>query len=141
MRELPVYSMTVAKGGPKLTQFKEGSCVDFDRNNPPQALGACKPNCGNNIIRGGRWDASKTDMPGVTGALSRLVRRKVIDKAGLTGLFDVHIELPPGPFGTPDSTSPSIFTIVQEQLGLKLETDKDLAEVLVIDHVDRPSEN
>jgi bla regulator protein BlaR1 len=141
MRELPVYTLTVGKSGPKLTQFKEGSCVDYDPNNPPPAASAGKPHCGNNLIRGGRWEASKTDMPGVTGALSVLVRRKVIDKTGLTGLFDVHIELPPDPLGTTDSSSPSIFTIVQEQLGLKLESDKDLVEVLVIDHVERPSEN
>jgi uncharacterized protein (TIGR03435 family) len=70
-----------------------------------------------------------------------LVDRKVIDKTGLAGLFDVHVELPPDPLATNDPTSPSLFTVLQEQLGLKLESDKGPVEVLVIDHVEKPSEN
>lgn len=81
------------------------------------------------------------DVAKVAGALSVLVRRRVIDKTGLTGLFDIHIEIPPDPLATNDSGEPSIFTVVQDELGLKLESDKATGLVLVIDRIERPSEN
>jgi uncharacterized protein (TIGR03435 family) len=67
-----------------------------------------------------------------------LVDRPVVDKTGIDGMFDIRLE-----FSTDDSDTslPSIFTAVQEQLGLKLTPDKGPAEVLVIDHIERPSEN
>jgi uncharacterized protein (TIGR03435 family) len=70
--------------------------------------------------------------------------RPVIDKTGLTGLFDIHLEYVRdiGADALPgDTGGESIFTALQEQLGLKLTPDKGPVEVLVIDHVDRPSEN
>jgi uncharacterized protein (TIGR03435 family) len=77
----------------------------------------------------------------VTVALSVRVRRRVIDKTGLSGLFDIHIEIPPDPLATNDPGAPSIFTVLQEELGLKLDSDKATGQVLVIDHVERPSQN
>jgi len=81
----------------------------------------------------------------------------VLDKTGLTGKYDFTLEWTPdenrapmfkgtrdggqGPDNPPDSSGPSIFTAIQEQLGLKLEAQKGPAEMLVIDHVERPSEN
>lgn len=82
----------------------------------------------------------------VTGKL-RLTR--VIDKSGIVGMFDFHLEFAPDqatprwfqPSDDP-AGSPSIFTATQEQLGLKLEPAKGpYGEVLVIDHVEKPSEN
>jgi uncharacterized protein (TIGR03435 family) len=143
-RELPAYALTVAKGGPKLRQFKEGSCVTRDPNVPTEILSTSqKPLdfCGNNLLARGRWDASKVDMVRVAGALSVLVRRRVIDKTGLSGLFDIHIAIPPDPLATNDPGTPSIFTVLQEELGLKLDPDKAPGQVLVIDHVERPSQN
>jgi uncharacterized protein (TIGR03435 family) len=143
-REVPVYDLTIAKGGPKLTAFTEGSCVTLDPNNPPPPLPPGqqpRDGCGNNRISGGLWTASKVEMGSLTGAISRIVRRKVIDKTGLTGLFNVRMELPPDPLNATDPTAPSIFTVLEEQLGLKLESSKGPAEVLVIDHVERPSDN
>jgi bla regulator protein blaR1 len=143
-REVPVYDLTVAKGGPKLTAYTDGSCINFDPNNPPPPLAPGqqpRDGCGNNHISGGRWTASKVDMGSVTGAISAIVRRKVIDKTALTGLFNVHMELPPDPLNATDPSAPSIFTLLEEQLGLKLESSKGPAEVLVIDRIERPSEN
>jgi len=92
-------------------------------------------------------------------ALSRLLGRTVLDKSGLEGNYDFTLQWTPdegqgvmlkrtegGQPGTdqapsPESSGASIFTAIQEQLGLKLEPQKGPREVLVIDHVERPSEN
>jgi uncharacterized protein (TIGR03435 family) len=68
----------------------------------------------------------------------------VVDKTGLTGTYDIKLEMlqpePTAADGAQDPV-PSIFTMVQEQLGLKLESTKENVETLVIDHVERPAEN
>jgi uncharacterized protein (TIGR03435 family) len=96
-------------------------------------------------------------------ALARLLTtqlgRTVVDKTGLTSNYDFKLQWTPdesqgamfkgpepGPQGptstsSPDSSGPSIFTAIQEQLGLKLESQKGPVEILVIDHAERPSEN
>lgn len=79
-----------------------------------------------------------------------LLGRNVVDATGLTGAYDVHLEwaidplsAPPGPNTTPasDVTGPSIYTALQEQLGLKLKLAKGPVEVLVIDHIETASAN
>jgi uncharacterized protein (TIGR03435 family) len=79
-------------------------------------------------------------MQQVSSALADITNRPVIDKTGLSGLFDVHLEYPEDEL-SPDSPGPSIFTAIQSQLGLKLESTKGPATVLVIDHVEKPSAN
>jgi uncharacterized protein (TIGR03435 family) len=76
--------------------------------------------------------------------LSQPAERPVVDKTGLTGKYDIKLEMAqqgPPAGDSPQDPGPSIFTVVQEQLGLKLEPAKDEVETLVIDHVERPSEN
>jgi uncharacterized protein (TIGR03435 family) len=84
--------------------------------------------------------------------LSRLLGRTVVDKTGLTGKYDVEVEwtfdesivmqLPPdAQKPVPDGSGPSIFTALQEQLGLKLESQKGPVEVFVVDRAEKPSEN
>jgi uncharacterized protein (TIGR03435 family) len=91
--------------------------------------------------------------------LSGFLDRPVVDKTGLTGRYDIHLEFVrgDGPSGmarvngvySPDSpadtsaeaTGPSIFTAVRDQLGLKLVPDKSPLEVIVVDHAERPSGN
>jgi uncharacterized protein (TIGR03435 family) len=91
--------------------------------------------------------------------LSRQLGTDVLDKTGLTGKYDFTMQLPPREGSVsmlmqqpseqqtpdnappPESSGPSIFTIVQEQLGLKLDSTKGLRECLVIDNVEQPSEN
>jgi len=93
-------------------------------------------------------------MVALAATLSRtyvsVLGRNVIDATGLTGAYDVHLKwaidsvsAPAGPNTTPasDVTGPSIFTALREQLGLKLESAKGPVEVLVIDHIERPSPN
>jgi len=162
-KELPVYALSIAKGGPKLPK---ADCVMYDPENPPgpTAAGQKRPNfCGN--INMGRSGSNRTlDAAGATmqslieRALPNIVGRIVIDKTGLTGTFNVHMEWgadapmppPPGSAGandparpapSTDTQGPSIFSAIQEQLGLRLEATKGPVEVLVIDHVEKPGAN
>jgi uncharacterized protein (TIGR03435 family) len=143
--------LTVAKGRPKLQPLKEGSCtpVDFaNRPEPPAPGEALTVLCG--TVSGRRIGPNQVmDAHGMT--LSEfckfgkgLLDRPIIDKTGITGRFDLHLEFAPAnnPGATADDgTSPSIFTALQEQLGLKLEQARGPGEFLVIDHLERPSEN
>lgn len=83
-----------------------------------------------------------------TGTLALILAgpagRPVVDKTGLTGKYDMHLEMAqPGQAAADGSADPgaSVFSAVQEQLGLKLEPEKDQVENLVIDHIERPSAN
>jgi uncharacterized protein (TIGR03435 family) len=76
-------------------------------------------------------------IPTLMIALSNTVERVVLDRTGLKGSFDVDLEWA----SDPASDKPSIFTAVQEQLGLKLEFERNPVDVLVIDHVERPTED
>ena len=87
-------------------------------------------------------------MSELAAIVSRIVQRVVIDKTGLTGNFDFELKWTPDQTpqnrtaadpSPPDVNSPSIFTALQEQLGLRLESAKNSVEVLVVDHVERPT--
>ena len=151
-RELPAYVLTVARGGAKLTPSKDGGCVDrspANRNTLPP--GETRPGCGNNILssRGARpghtmWTATRIDMAGVTGALATLFRRPVVDRTGLTGSYDIQLELPPLQPATLDGGADpgvSVFTVLQEELGLRVEEGRGPVEVLVVDRIERPTAN
>ena len=128
-----------------------------DRNNPPPAPAAGEPApgiCGDmrENARGG------LDVPGVTMAdlcrqLSGYVDRDIVNKTGITGTFDVHLDLLPADIGyggtAPDPDPASSFTpgdggaiaAALKKLGLQMRNAKQPAQFLVIDHVERPSEN
>ena len=75
-------------------------------------------------------------MANLARGLSNRLHQPVVDKTGIDGRYDFDLT-----FGADDQSGPSIFTALQEQLGLKLESQKLPTRVLVIDHVERPSEN
>lgn len=148
-RELPVYALVLARQdrrlGPRLTT----SSVDCDVVNgrgglpgtPNQAASSCRA-----LIAFGRIAGTGLTMQQLAGSLSGPVNSIVLDKTGLTGVFDLNLEFTPDQVtsgGQPVSldTGPSIFTAVQEQLGLKLESTKGSVEVVVIDHVEPPTED
>lgn len=149
-REVPVYELTVAKGGPKL-QRSDDNCVPFDPVKPPAepiAPGQASPKrCGGFKMGKGTLDFSEMSISDFSQYLGRnIVRRPIIDKVGMAGRFDFHLEFAPDentPFlrRSENETGPSIFTAMQEQLGLKLEPAKGPHEFLVIDSVELPSEN
>ena len=78
-------------------------------------------------------------MADVAAALRKQAGRPVEDHTGLTGKYDFQIEW--SPKDTPDSTMPSLFTVLQEELGLRLRPAKGSVEMIVIDHVEQPSDN
>jgi uncharacterized protein (TIGR03435 family) len=153
-RELPIYALVMARSDGKLGPAfhkTEADCVAAlaARGNASPIPGG--PFCG--IRNGpGRLILSAVPMPVLATTLSRSVGRTVVDRTGLTGNFDGNLEwtpdqMPPTPPpGAPplppiDPNGPSIFTALQEQLGLKLESTKGPVDVLVIDHVEKPSED
>jgi len=76
----------------------------------------------------------------LASSISTRVDRPVVDRTGLNGFYDADLTWAPTTI-TPDDTKPSIFTAVQEQLGLRLEKREALVEVLVVDSVELPTEN
>jgi uncharacterized protein (TIGR03435 family) len=100
----------------------------------------------------GRIDASAISTQQLAGVLARIVDRPVVDRTGLTGNFDVTLEFQPdfqAAFTTDpaplepaaDPNAPSIFTAVQEQLGLRLESARGPVDVLVVDRAEQPTSN
>jgi uncharacterized protein (TIGR03435 family) len=152
-RQLPVYAIVAARGGLKLPPPKDAGCPPG-----PSPAGSRQPPCGMVRISMGpgglQMTGDNAPMAEFVRMLAGLVNRPVIDRSGFTGTFDVHVEftpdeytggLPPPPPGVPplptDPNRPNILAAVQEQLGLKLESSKGPVEVLVIDHVEKPSAN
>jgi uncharacterized protein (TIGR03435 family) len=152
-RELPVYALVLArkdgKLGPRLTESKEGSCTPADPTKPPPPSPTLWCGWVETSPRG-ELRAASIRLSDLAPSLSRLLGRSVVDQTGLTGKFDIHAEwspddrlqLPPGAAPPPaDTTGPSIFTAFQEQLGLRIESQRGPVEILVVDRAERPSEN
>ena len=128
-KDLPVYVLAIAKNGPHL------------RENVSHQ---------DEVGMMGRGEIHGTDAP-ISALVRRLSRqselghRPVLDRTGLTGDYDWDLTWTPndasGTATSPDSSGPSIFTAIQEQLGLKLQPQTASAPVIVIDHVEKPSEN
>ena len=83
--------------------------------------------------------ARRTPIRHLAQALSMLLEQTVVDETGVAGEYD--FELAWSPDTTPESDGPSLFTVLQEKLGLKLESKKGPVPVIVIERVERPSEN
>jgi uncharacterized protein (TIGR03435 family) len=111
---MKAYALVITKGGPKLIQKKT-----------PNTFGG----------RGLDWMKLHTNMTGVAINLEHMLGEMVVDETGLKQDFDVDIEF--APINSTDSDKPSIFTVLEEQLGLKLEKRMVPVETFVIDHVDR----
>jgi uncharacterized protein (TIGR03435 family) len=158
-KEMPVYALLPAKSGLKISDAKEGSCVAIVSNSPRASTPAqpFTPICGSFIVMPTGLEGKKISMAQLANSLSSIVGPPVIDKTGYTADFDFHLEFtrdgtaaqptfPPATgdngLATPgDKSGPSIFTALQEQLGLKLEATKGPVEILVIDHAEKASAN
>ena len=140
-KTLPVYDLVIAPGGPK---FKPAApdpapSADADASDHPKPRG---------MLRMGRGTLNIQDMPinALIEQISNALGRTVIDKTSLTGKYDIDLKWTPDDHpgtesGLTDQDAPNIFTALQEQLGLKLESSKGPVATLVIDHVEMPSQN
>jgi len=126
MRERPIYELVVAKSGSKL------------KNASKDAKG------------GWSWGETKftgdsVEIVGLANALSSVLGRTIVDKTGLTGHYEISLTYAPidedGPGHDSADAGPSIFTALEEQLGLKLVAAKGPVDTIVVDHVEKPSEN
>ena len=193
-REAATYSLVVAKGGPKLKQAKDENGNPMEKLPPREVI---DQKVKENMRSFQEGKPGKSPVPGTFGYMMRItqaggpitatmegaalkmekladfltqqVGREVVDKTGITGLYDIKLEYAPDPNmpgspklgpGTvtlragnpggapgpdnapvPEFTGPIIFNAIQEQLGLKLEPDKGSIEYFVIDSAEKPSEN
>lgn len=171
-RELPVYNLVAGRDGSKMKLSPDqnpqrGAAPPV----PPPPVGPPPPGGpgqrgagiagpGSMRIGSGNLVANTIPMAQFVNTLSQMVGRPVVDKTGLTGMFDIDLRWTPeggqggplaagGPVGpevapapvAADPSAPSIFTAIQEQLGLRLESTKGPVEVIVIDSVQKPTEN
>jgi uncharacterized protein (TIGR03435 family) len=126
-KELPVYRLVVARGGPKLPPHNDTGT---------RTRGGC-----------GRLVGRRVTADVIATILSGQLERGVLNRTGLAGEYDILIDFIPDsgpcrvmPNGDPTGL-PSLYTALQEQLGLKLESANGPVEILVIDRVERPSGN
>ena len=154
-REMAVYKLTLARGdrrlGPKLTP-SDAQCAAEARVYVPALVAAATPPCGDFRMSARSLTARGMTMGGLGQRLRGRVARPVVDQTGLEGAFDLQIDWSsdiglsapiPGSAGAAD-TSPdgvSLFTALQEQLGLRLEPGRAAVDVLVIDRAQPPTEN
>ncbi len=154
-KQLPVYALVVAQNGPKFQEAKPGDTYPngikgFDGR--AQGAGSFRAVNGHLTLQG--YPISFLSL-----LLSERLGRTVLDQTGLKGKYDIALkwtpDQPPAAMGQvavganpgadssapPESSGPSIFTAIKEQLGLKLESTKGPVDVIVIDHIERPSEN
>lgn len=154
--ELPVYSLVIAKNGPKIKQAEFGNAYGnglHDRDGNARGPGATMigVNAGALTLTG-----QAVPIANLVSLLARYVDRPIVDKTNLTGDFDFFLQFTANQGAvvasggdassgaTPpqsETNAPYLLTAVQEQLGLKLESGKGPAEIIVIDHVEKPSGN
>lgn len=118
---LPFYALVVTRDGPKFRESVREDRVQVSKT---------------------EFNARGGSMLGLSSVLEEVVGRSVRDKTGLKGTYDLHLRWAPESAPASDVDKfPSIFTALQEQLGLKLQADKGPVETLVVDHLERPTEN
>jgi uncharacterized protein (TIGR03435 family) len=163
-RELPVYNLEVGKSGLKLPNATSTECfAGVPGTQPPPRAG--KPlliPCGNIVVtlspRGLTLRGSQTTTAILATSLTGVLGRTVLDKTGIHGTLDVEVEFTPdetlagiprpglpGALPTPppsgDAAGPSLYSALKEQLGLTLASAKGPVTVMVVDHVERPTQN
>jgi uncharacterized protein (TIGR03435 family) len=126
-KQFPVFNLVISKGGPKFQQTKPEKVDSY-------GVGiTCHHHAG---------AAEGCSMANLADTLSYPSGRTVIDKTGLKGLYDYTLSGPSAyQAASPDSSTPSIFTTLEEQLGLKLEPSTAPLDVLVIDSAEKPTQN
>ena len=171
-RELPMLALTMARSdkrpgpklrasGPECAPIKPPEGVPMPPPPPPPPAGNAAPmriilprdeplrrRCGA-MLAPGWFSARSITMQELTGPLTQLMRRPVVDETGLTGEFDLDVFFQPegpagalvGPPPAASSDAPGLTTALQDDLGLKLDARRGPVDVLVVDRIERPTEN
>lgn len=154
-REVSILALMLARNDGKLGKnlVESTGCVPPGRGAAKEAApaGHETPVCGPKTGGVGRVILVGTPIQQFTSLLALMLQRTVVDKTGLAGRYDIDLTYTPDqpipaginiPGAAADPNGPSIYTAIREQLGLKLEAERDQEEVLVIEHLERqPSEN
>jgi bla regulator protein BlaR1 len=151
-KEAPVFSLVIAKNGPKLQESKPSAA-------PPNGASGSgsEPSMSAGSEDGMLVDSFHEPISYLALWLQGQLRAPVLDKTGLTGIYDFKLKwtrdrvqsaVPPGsaangqpPVASSDSIGPTLLEALQDQLGLKLESGKGTVEGVVIDHIEKPSGN
>ena len=131
MRDAPVYALVTARGGARVTAAKADEPTFYRLNRQRDANGQMV----DHLV------VSKANMTYVGIMLGIVTRRPVVDRTGMTGEYSFDLAFAPQDAPAGDTSAPSLFTALQEQLGLRLEDSRAPVETLVIDRIERPSEN
>ena len=149
-KDLPIYELSISRGGSKMKLSEDQSIPLPGQPAPPPQPGT--------VPRGGlrrnpgAMTAAAVPVSFLAMSLSQQLGRPVVDKTGLQGLYDFRLQWTPDPqpaagrdAGAPGPPAiqdgPSIFTALQEQLGLKLDSAKGPVDIIVVDSVQKPTEN
>jgi uncharacterized protein (TIGR03435 family) len=139
-KTLPVYDLVVANGGPKLTASAPVPPPPPDADPSDRPKPRSWMSMGNGMLK-----LENMPLSSLANQLGYSLDHPVIDKTGLTGKYDLSLKWRPDNQPPSDNSSddqaPGLFTALQEQLGLKLESSKGPVATLVIDHVEMPTEN
>jgi uncharacterized protein (TIGR03435 family) len=147
-REQPIYALVVAKNGPKLKAAKPGDTYPNGLKDPYDG----QTGAGVVVRSKHRLAGQAISMSSLAVILTQIVGRTVVDKTGLAGAYDFTLNWTPeiaaagSPITNsatppPEDSGPSIFTAIQELLGLRLEPIKGPVEIIVVDRIERPPEN
>jgi uncharacterized protein (TIGR03435 family) len=149
VRDLPVYALLIGKNGPKLESSRGSNCFDPVAD-PTAFIAPTTLPCGGFRNASNQMSGAKITMSLFAANLSKYLGRAVVDKTGLDSAYEISLKWTPdetqafspptGPAAV-DASEPSIFGAVQEQLGLRLDSQKGPVEVLVIDHAEKPDAN
>jgi len=148
-RELPAYTLVLARRDGRLGPGLQPTTLDcesiaakpLDSGTAQADYAGCSPQMGLSKLK-----ARGFRMSGLAGGLMRILDRPVVDRTGLSGTFDVELSWTPDPTMLPNgvpvppnatSGPPSIFTALEEQLGLRLVSERTAIDVLVIDRINR----
>lgn len=139
-KDAPIYELQIAQSGSKLSQSTptDGFAKGI------KGLDGNPVSTGYPVLLGrGRLFGQAVTIASLTEYLTGELKRPIVDKTGLTGKYNFSLEWTPDntPVDSPLAGGPSIFTAIQEQLGLKLQPSKGPVDTLVIDHVEMPSAN
>lgn len=159
-REIPIYALVRARADGRLGPELKPSATDCEalraarrKGGPPSEppKPGERPQCGARVLAG-ELIAGGQPLLELVSLLSGTVGRSVVDRTGLKGTYDIYLKWTPDLVRQRaagetvringvdfDPSGPSIFTALQEQLGLKLESERGTVDALVIDHIERPA--